>query len=171
MVGCLTLATFWTFPLSKTRITLGLTNLLILTVMLIYLRSRLPMSGTQLPLIGEKNVWKWVMQMFTCLSLLFSHFYWFISNHGDNSDTNVHVPGQLGLEERWTPKLFDWSIGRNSGKDFVPFRCTIDWAGILQAIYYKTDKRQRNVGFHYFIWHIFFCLDSYNPQLYNWHGS
>jgi len=51
LVASITLATFWTFPLSKSRIMLGMTNLLILVLVLLYLRSRLPMAGAQLPLV------------------------------------------------------------------------------------------------------------------------
>ncbi len=46
---------FWTFPLSKTRVFLAGINFVILAIMLIYLRSRLPMSGAQLPMIGKEG--------------------------------------------------------------------------------------------------------------------
>ena len=54
-MASITLATFWTFPLSKSRIMLGMTNLLILVLVLLYLRSRLPMAGAQLPLVGKSS--------------------------------------------------------------------------------------------------------------------
>ncbi len=52
VAACLTLATFWTHPLSKSRLHLGTTNLILLVLLLLFLRSRLPMAGGQLPLIG-----------------------------------------------------------------------------------------------------------------------
>lgn len=53
VVACITLATFWTFPLAKSRILLGVTNLVILVLVILFLRSRLPMSGAKLPLVGK----------------------------------------------------------------------------------------------------------------------
>lgn len=53
VVCCLSLAAFWTFPLSKSRLTLGCLNIIILFLALLYLRSRLPMSGAEIPLISE----------------------------------------------------------------------------------------------------------------------
>ncbi|TRY69589.1 hypothetical protein TCAL_05233 [Tigriopus californicus] len=51
VVAALTLALFWTFPMTRSRILLGGINLLILILILIYLRSRLPSAGGQLPLV------------------------------------------------------------------------------------------------------------------------
>ncbi len=55
VTACLTLATFWTHALSKSRIQLGTTNLIIIILLLLFLRSRLPMAGGQLPLIGQST--------------------------------------------------------------------------------------------------------------------
>eukprot|EP00095_Tigriopus_kingsejongensis_P010104 maker-scaffold152_size304267-snap-gene-0.14 protein:Tk10104 transcript:maker-scaffold152_size304267-snap-gene-0.14-mRNA-1 annotation:"neurotransmitter gated ion channel" len=51
VVSCLTLSLFWTFPMAKSRTLLGGINLLIMVIILIYLRSRLPSAGGQLPLV------------------------------------------------------------------------------------------------------------------------
>jgi len=53
LVACLTLATFWTHPSSNHRIFLGCLNLFILVFMLSEARARLPMAGSQLPLVGK----------------------------------------------------------------------------------------------------------------------
>lgn len=55
VVACLALATFWTHPQSRTRFVLGTTNLIILFVALLFLRSCLPAAGAQMPLICEGN--------------------------------------------------------------------------------------------------------------------
>ena len=55
MVSCLTLATFWTHPSSSHRIRLGCLNLFILIFMLAEARTRLPMAGSQLPLVGKSG--------------------------------------------------------------------------------------------------------------------
>jgi len=52
VAACLTLATFWTHPMAKSRLLLGVANLVILVLLLLFLRSRLPMAGGQLPLVG-----------------------------------------------------------------------------------------------------------------------
>ena len=56
VVACLTLATFWTHPSSNHRIFLGCLNLFILVFMLSEARARLPMAGSQLPLVGKYTV-------------------------------------------------------------------------------------------------------------------
>ena len=55
VVSCLTLATFWTHPSSSHRIRLGCLNLFILIFMLAEARTRLPMAGSQLPLVGKSG--------------------------------------------------------------------------------------------------------------------
>ena len=55
VVACLTLATFWTHPSSNHRIFLGCLNLFILVFMLSEARARLPMAGSQLPLVGKSG--------------------------------------------------------------------------------------------------------------------
>jgi len=49
VISCLTLATFWTFPAARSRLILGSVNFLACTIFLLYLRSRLPFAGAQLP--------------------------------------------------------------------------------------------------------------------------
>ena len=50
---CLTLATFWTFPLDRNRILIGLFNMAIGVAWLAYMRARLPGAGGQIPMIGN----------------------------------------------------------------------------------------------------------------------
>ena len=53
VVSCLSLAAFWTHPLSKNRMTLASLNLLILVLTIYFFRSRLPKAGAQLPYVGK----------------------------------------------------------------------------------------------------------------------
>ena len=52
---CLTLATFWTFPLDRNRILIGLFNMAIGVAWLAYMRARLPGAGGQIPMIGKQS--------------------------------------------------------------------------------------------------------------------
>ena len=56
VISCLTLATFWTFPAARSRLILGSVNFLVCTIFLLFLRTRLPVTGSQIPMIGKKVI-------------------------------------------------------------------------------------------------------------------
>jgi len=51
VITCLTLATFWTFPAARSRLILGSVNFLVCIIFLLFLRTRLPVTGSQIPMI------------------------------------------------------------------------------------------------------------------------
>ena len=58
VITCLTLATFWTFPAARSRLILGSVNFLVCIIFLLFLRTRLPVTGSQIPMIGKELIEK-----------------------------------------------------------------------------------------------------------------